>query len=184
MSYVGKCLVAHPNLPSTNWFHNTVIYIYQEHARLGTLGLCLNVPTTASVRALLNTKGIIYPEGISQVHKGGPVNEQAIFLLHSDEWESGNTISAGPGYRLSSDEKMLELLSNGYQPAYWRMFVGICGWGPGQLEAELKGTFPYTKENSWLVCNASDELLFGTDSEKQWTKALEISSSQMFDQYI
>lgn len=184
MSRIGKCLVAHPNLTSDNWFYRTVIYIYEDNERVGTLGLCLNVPTTATVKAVLHSKGILYPEGTTQVHKGGPVNEHALFLLHTDEWSTGNTIQAGHGYLISSHEQMLEKIAMGDEPAYWRMVAGLCGWTPGQLDAELRGEPPYTSEHSWLICDATDELLFLYDAEEQWQKAVEMSSSQLFDQYF
>ena len=44
-SRVGKLLIAHPNLPSDNWFNRTVIYVYNESPQQGTLGVTLNVPT-------------------------------------------------------------------------------------------------------------------------------------------
>jgi len=184
MSRIGQLLIAHPNLPKNNWFHQTVIYIYEDNNRIGTLGLCLNVPTTASVKALMNSKGILHPEGISQVYKGGPVNESAIILLHSDEWASANTTPAGPSYSLSSDDHMMQRLAEGDQPAYWRLFVGLCGWTAGQLDMEMRGTFPYSPENSWLTCTANDEILFQPDPIKQYETALEMSSNQMFDRFF
>lgn len=184
MSRVGQCLIAHPNLTSENWFHRTVIYIYEDSKNLGTLGLCLNVPTTATVKTVCHNKGILYPEGITQIHRGGPVNQHALFLLHTDEWGTGNTIDAGSTYSISSHENMLEKLAMGDQPAYWRLFAGLCAWQPGQLDAELQGQPPYTSENSWLTCQATDRLLFSVDSDEQWEMALENSSSELFDQYF
>ena len=48
-----------------------------------------------------------------------------------------------------------------------RFFLGYSGWGPGQLESELE-------EDSWIVCDyVSQELLFDTDPESMWKKALD-----------
>lgn len=184
MSRVGQLLIAHPNVPEDNWFHQTVIYIHEDNDRIGSVGLTINVPTTATVKALLNAKGILYHEGVSQVFKGGPVNESAIILLHTDEWESHNTTTAGQGYRISSDDHMMEKISSGDAPAYWRMFVGLCGWAPGQLDMELQGIFPYTASNSWLTCRANDDILFLTEPEEVWEKSVEMASNQMFNSYF
>ena len=103
---VGKLLIAHPNLPGDNWFHRTVIYIYNDSPQQGTLGITLNVPTNIPFKKLCYDKGIIYPSEYPVVHKGGPVSESSIVILHTDEWNSRNTIPAGPRYRLSSDTEM------------------------------------------------------------------------------
>lgn len=184
MSREGKLLIAHPRLPSDDWFHKTVIYIYKDSAKDGTLGLCLNMKTSMSLQGLCNDKGIIYPEGYSMIYRGGPVAPSSIIMLHSDEWYSSNSTPAGPGYTLSSDLQMFERLSLGDQPAYWRIFSGLCGWQPKQLDMELKGQFPYKPENSWLTCDANDHILFEYEGEKQWEKAVELSSQQMINSFF
>jgi putative transcriptional regulator len=48
-----------------------------------------------------------------------------------------------------------------------RFFIGYSGWGPGQLETELK-------DDSWIVCDyVTEELLFETEPERMWKKALD-----------
>jgi putative transcriptional regulator len=48
-----------------------------------------------------------------------------------------------------------------------RFFLGYSGWAPGQLEAELE-------QDSWIVCDyVTDQLLFDTEPEVMWRKALE-----------
>ena len=184
MSRVGKILIAHPNLPSSDWFHKTVIYIYTEKEEDGTLGLCLNMPSRTRLKDLCADKGIIYPEGYTYVNLGGPVSQSSVIMLHTDEWASANTIEGGPGYRLSSDLQMFESLSLGDQPAYWKVFSGLCAWGPNQLDMELAGKFPYDNKNSWLTATANDDILFNYDGEEQWEKAVELSSQQMIDSYF
>jgi putative AlgH/UPF0301 family transcriptional regulator len=183
-SRVGKLLIAHPNLPKDNWFCRTVVYIYNESPQQGTLGVTLNVPTTTPFKRLCYDKGVIYPSENPSVFKGGPVSEQSIVILHTDEWHSKNTIQAGPAYRLSSDEVMFERLSLGDTPVYWRPFLGLTAWAPGQLDAELTGTFPYTAANSWLICDATDDILFNYTGEEQWKAAVELCSHQMINQFF
>ena len=43
--------------------------------------------------------------------------------------------------------------------------LGYAGWAPGQLETEIQG-------NGWLHCPADSELIFGTDTDKKYLKAL------------
>lgn len=181
---VGKLLVAHPNLPQSDWFRKTVIYIYSDTEQYGTLGVTLNVETSTTVKKLCYDKGIIYPSEQPLIHKGGPVSEQSILLLHSDDWTSTNTTTAGPGYFLSSDNTMLSRLSMGDQPAYWRLFLGLASWAPGQLDLELNGQFPYTAAHSWLTCDANDDIMFNYDGEEQWKAAVELCSHQMINTYF
>jgi len=178
---VGKLLIAHPNLPSDNWFHRTVIYIYAEKPKDGTLGICLNMNGSYSLKQLCYDKGIIYPDSNTNINIGGPVSRSSIIMLHTDEWSSHNTIEAGDSYSLSSDIAMFERLSLGDQPGYWKIFAGLCAWGPGQLDLELSGKFPYKNENSWLTAKATDDIIFNYDGEDQWKKAIELSSQQMID---
>jgi len=184
LNRAGKLLVAHPNLRSSDFFYKTVIYIYADDPKQGSLGLVLNKPTTTTLRDLCKRHGVLYPENITHINHGGPVSEQSIVMLHSDEWHSGNTTQAGMGYSLSSDQQMFERLSLGEYPAYWRMFFGICGWRPGQLQAELSGKPPYRPENSWLTAKANDHIMFMYDGEEQWTHAVELCKQQMIDFYF
>lgn len=181
---VGKLLIAHPNLPEDNWFRKTVIYIYSDDEQYGTLGLTLNVRTSMTVSQLANQRGIDFPYQSQSLFKGGPVAETSLIMLHTDEWRGVNTTDAGPRYKLSSDNYMFERLAQGDQPAYWKMFLGLCGWKPGQLDLELAGQFPYKQENSWLIADANDYILFELDGDDAWTAAVDLSSKQMISQFF
>lgn len=184
MSKVGKLLIAHPNLPKDNWFHKTVVYIYLDNDSEGTFGVALNVKTTLQIKKLCYQRGVLYPDNVPSVYKGGPVADHTVMMLHTDEWICGNTVSAGNRYSITSDDRMFETLALGHTPAYWRMFLGMCGWRPGQLDMELSGTFPYKVENSWLTCDANDSIMFESDGEKQWELALKLSRKQMINSYF
>jgi len=182
-NYAGKVLIAHPNLPNDNIFNRTVIYIYQDDKRTGTVGVITNKRSRFGISDLAKEKNITFGDTSKFVYHGGPVNQQALVLLHTNDWQSSNTAPAGRKLCVTSDEFMIEKL-NQQVPTYWRMFGGMSMWEPGQLNAEMSGRFPFRSENSWLVANAPEGLLFTTDGDKQWQKALELSSSQLFAQYI
>jgi len=184
MTYKGSLLISHPNLQVSNPFSRTVIYIYQDHPKQGTAGIVLNRPAQVTVKEMARESHVMFPDGQTLVHTGGPINPHAITILHSDEWQSSNTVGAGNGLAISSDEVMLEKISSGNTPIYWRTFSGMCGWLPGQLQAELKGTFPYTKEQSWLTVQGDCATLFDSDGDEQWENCLELSGQRMFDAYF
>jgi putative AlgH/UPF0301 family transcriptional regulator len=79
---------------------------------------------------------------------------------------------------------MIEKISYSQPPAYWRIMGGVCSWAPGQLDMELQGQPPYRPENSWLTATTQLGLLFEVDGERQWEKALELSSQQMINSYF
>ena len=43
--------------------------------------------------------------------------------------------------------------------------VGYSGWGAGQIERELQ-------DNAWIVADADEALIFDTDLDGKWVKAL------------
>ena len=51
------------------------------------------------------------------------------------------------------------------RPRRSTLALGYAGWGPGQLEHEIK-------ENVWLTCEADETLVFGEDFAEKWQRAL------------
>lgn len=183
MNRSGSLLVSHPRLPIGHPFRESVIYLYDE-APQATLGIILNYKSTFSVKDLCKSKGIMFNDGRPKVFKGGPVNEQALVMLHSTEWSSDHTHEAGSNYNISSDDKMFEKLASGDTPLFYRVFAGICTWGPGQLDMELKGKRPYRPENSWLLGQSNNDIVFGYEADEQYKRAVNLCSKQMIDQYF
>lgn len=179
----GKLLIAHPNLAQDQFFYRSVIYVYEDGSK-GTLGVVVNKHTDHKVKDLCKSKGIHFPSGNPMIYQGGPVNPGSIVILHSDEWASGNTMYAGGRFNLSSDELMFEKIAMGDQPAYYRVMAGISVWSPGQLDMELKASFPYSPANSWLTATANDSIIFDYDGEEQWHKAIKLSSQEMIHTYF
>lgn len=182
-SLTGKVLIAHPNLPNNTPFARSVIYIYQDDSAKGTTGVMTNKRSRFGVHDIASDKGYDFGDKAKFVYHGGPVNPQALVLLHTNDWSSSNTVSAGRKLSLSSDDFMIQKL-NQQVPTYWRLFAGMSTWEPGQLTAELEGRYPFRPENSWLIANAPEGLLFTLDGDKQWQKALELCSNQMFASYL
>jgi putative AlgH/UPF0301 family transcriptional regulator len=184
MSRVGKILIANPSMPIDNPFYKTVIYIYNDNEVIGTHGVVLNRQTSISVQQLCNDHGAEFFDPRPIVHSGGPVNPSAMVLLHSDDWHSANTACAGKGLCVSSDKLMFARMAMGTEPAYWRMFLGLSSWAPGQLELEIKGKYPYNKTHQWLEADASDDIIFNYDKETQWDRAVQMYASQTIDTFF
>ena len=184
MSLTGKLLISHPNCPKDSIFYKTVIYLYQDLLDNGSIGVILNKPSEFTLQHILADKKIDADNRTVPLYHGGPVNTNALILLHTNEWNSLNTAHASNGLCVSSDTFMLEKIANKDEPKNWKLFGGLCGWAPGQLQAELEGKYPYRPENSWLIAEANLHFIFKVQTEKKWSKAIEMSRSQMFDQYF
>jgi len=184
MNLEGKLLVSHPNMAKDSIFYKSVIYLYQDRVQQGSIGVITNKPSKFTLGDLCNEKAILGNTVQEMVYHGGPVNTNALVLLHTAGWSSQNTAGAGNNLFITSDNLMLEKLVHGDVPRYWRLFGGLCGWAPGQLIAELEGRYPFRAENSWLIAEPNTELLFEETGDKQWKTAVELSSQQMFDQYF
>ena len=96
---------------------------------------------------------------------GGPVGKDRGFVLHTEDFETiGATIPVSKGIRMTATKEILHALASTEPPARSLLALGYSGWGPQQLEAELK-------ENVWLVVDADDEIIFGSDFDNKWISA-------------
>lgn len=184
MSLEGKLLISHPNCPKDSFFYRSVIYLYQDDMTKGSIGVILNKPSKYSIADICNDNQIVYAGSYQPIYHGGPVNTNALVLLHTIEWISSNSAYVSNNLRISSDNDMLKKIASGDTPRKYRLFGGLSGWAPGQLLAELGGRYPYKPENSWLLADPTEEFLFDQSHEKQWHTAFKLSCSQMFNQYF
>jgi putative transcriptional regulator len=100
------------------------------------------------------------------VLNGGPVDRDRGFVLHTDDFYSAEaTLDVGSGVAMTATKDVLEAIASPAAPRQAVLALGYAGWGAGQLEHEILA-------NAWLVCDPSDELLFGTDLEGKWALAL------------
>lgn len=100
--------------------------------------------------------------------QGGPVQPERGFVLHTDDFVAGDgaTLAAGPGLACTPTREALDAISrNDGHPRRSRLALGYAGWGPGQLESEIR-------RNVWLTCPADEDLVFDTPSDGLWAAAL------------
>jgi len=98
---------------------------------------------------------------------GGPVDIDRGFVLHSsDYFKPDSSLIISDTLSLTSTKDVLESLVSEDHPKHAMLAVGYAGWGPGQLEKEIA-------ENSWLVTDADESLVFSEDLGSKWALALE-----------
>lgn len=152
----GHLLLAMPGLPDPN-FADTAVYVC-SHSPEGALGVVLNQPTDLTLAGVLEHLGIEASRpGLEAepVLRGGPVQTEQGFVLHSDEHTWEGTVGVRPGVALTSSPDVLEALAHGEGPGHYRLILGYSGWDTGQLESELG-------EDTWLAVPVDADLIFGT----------------------
>jgi len=101
-----------------------------------------------------------------KVLKGGPVETGRGFVLHSaDFFIENSTLPIDDGICLTATLDILKAIARGKGPESAVLALGYAGWAPGQLETEIQ-------ENGWLNCDADTNLIFGSDIEHKYEKAL------------
>lgn len=167
----GQLLVAMPVM-SDQRFARSVIYLC-AHSEDGAMGLIINQRAShISFPDLLQRLGVT-PSGddadkISDmsIHVGGPVETGRGFVLHSaDYFADDSTLPIEDGVCLTATIDILKAIAAGHGPDRALLALGYAGWLPGQLESEIQA-------NGWLNCPADPDLIFDTDIEGKYGRAL------------
>ena len=175
MDLLGNLLIAPPSVKGTFWYKTVVLVT--EHHNNGSMGLVLNKRSQMTVNEFASQLGInIDIPGF--LYLGGPINVKSLSFLHSPEWRCSNTMRINDFVSISSAEEILPRLALGDRPKYWRIFLGLCGWSPNQLEGELKGIPPWDHNVSWCTANSDLDMVFGADLKEQWVQSLERSGQE------
>ncbi len=165
-SLKGHFLLAMPSLIDPN-FHQTVTCIC-EHNEGGAMGIITN-----RVHHLLTAKDIFEELTIEHtpaaqlipVHFGGPVHVGEIFVLHGPPFNWQASLMITPKLAMSNTKDILEAVAMGRGPQAFIITLGCAGWGPGQLESEIK-------ENAWLNHPIFEENIFDMPVEVRWEEAV------------
>ena len=120
-TFKGKLLVAKPNVMKDPHFAKSVVYIYEQTEKV-CIGLILNKPSYMNVGDIQTMRGALNSGASGHLYRGGPVSEQSLLLLHTNEWNSTNTI---PIIRWS-------LRSYGNRFTYGSYFYCNRRWNPGR----------------------------------------------------
>lgn len=163
---IGQLLVATPEMADPR-FEESVIYMI-SHDQTGATGLVINRPVAEGPLADL-LKGLGHEshgvKGTVAIHYGGPVETERLFILHSNDYAAKATMFVGNGLGVTSDSGILQAIARGKGPRQKLFIFGYAGWGPGQLEGEIK-------TGAWFSIPAESSLIFGGDAEGKWNKAL------------
>ena len=161
---VGKLLVA-PRKPPDPRFAETVILLAQMDQN-GALGLMVNRQTRLTLSSLLDqVKGA--SKRSDPVFLGGPVELDVVLaLLRSAKAPDKAPVVMPNTYLVSSRSLLEKALTAGVSPRELHVYMGYCGWGAGQLQAEVK-------LGGWYIFNGDTDLVFNSDPTTVWQKLID-----------
>jgi putative transcriptional regulator len=157
----GQLLVASPALLDPN-FQRTVVLI-AEHDDSGAMGVVLNRLTELTVGDAAPVLGNIVEPG-AVVHEGGPVQPTAVVILAQFHDAASAAVPVFGDIGFVAGDADFEALGPELRRA--RVFAGLAGWSPGQLEAELE-------RDDWVLEPALPDDVFSDNPEALWASVLE-----------
>jgi len=164
-SLAGELLVAAPSMDDPR-FERAVILIIQ-HGPDGALGIVINKPigetSIARVLEALGQKGGDV-SGDVRVFSGGPVQPEVGFVVHSPDYRRPETLAVNDRLSMTSSLDILRDIAAKKGPAKTLVAFGYAGWGPDQLEREIK-------MSAWGIAEADPGLIFDEDRDKVWDYA-------------
>jgi len=170
----GQLLIAMPVMSDPR-FARSVIYLC-AHSEDGAMGLIINQRAShisfpdllerLGIETAENEDGVSDDAGTVSIHVGGPVETGRGFVLHSaDYFVDDSTLPIEDGVCLTATIDILKAIAAGSGPNRAILALGYAGWSPGQLESEIQA-------NGWLNCPADPDLIFDTNLEAKYTRAL------------
>ncbi len=169
----GQLLIAMPGMSDPR-FDRSVIYMC-AHSEQGAMGLIINKAAPMMRFGDLLAQLDLLPDRSPEpppdllampVLYGGPVEQERGFVLHSSDYQSGETsLTVSKTVAITATVDILRDMARGKGPQRAILALGYSGWAPGQIEDEIQ-------RNGWLTCEADDEIVFGLDFDARYLAAL------------
>jgi len=165
-SLKGQFLMAMPGMVDPN-FTQTVTCMC-EHNQGGAMGLTINRRhPTLTARIIFDELKIHCTDAADSipVFLGGPVHVDELFILHGPPFGWDACLNITPGLALSNTPDIVEAIAGGSGPQAHLICLGCAGWGPGQLEHEIK-------QNAWLTTPVFEANVFDVPIDRRWREAM------------
>ncbi|MGB7904991.1 MAG: YqgE/AlgH family protein [Steroidobacteraceae bacterium] len=161
----NQFLIAMPALDDPN-FAQTVTLVC-EHSERGALGIVINRTLPMTLGEVFDQLGLDSSRSrVSEqpVLRGGPVQTERGFVLHSPAGPYESSLPFSERMHLTTSRDILDAMAVGEGPASAVIALGYAGWEAGQLEDEMA-------RNAWLTVEADERVLFSTPVEERWSAA-------------
>ena len=166
-TFEGSFLIASKSMPDPRFSKSVILLI--NFSSDGAMGIVLNRPHKISLKDVLMDMNVNQVNSNTRIpiFNGGPVSLEKGFLLHNSDIELEESIEInGTNCFLNSSKDALASLCANEVNSGVNLYLGCCGWSPGQLENELKS-------NDWVISKAQNELIFDSNYNAMWDKAIE-----------
>ena len=156
-------LVAFPHLMDPNFKQSVVLLLRQDDD--GAMGVVINHESPLLLGELCRDHEIPY-EGANDKHvrKGGPVQPEQGLVLYGEEHDDPEGQQVSRGLHISASRGTLARLCN-LKTGRFQCYAGYAGWGPGQLEREIR-------EGAWLVAPIDPQVILDGLPEEVWNATL------------
>ncbi len=160
----GRLLLAMPGMGDPRFARAAIaLYMHDENGAFGVgIGHLRSGVTLHGLLAELDIEPGVAPD--CPIHHGGPVEPGRGFVLHSPDWGGDDTLRVGPLGGLSASLDILRAIAAGQGPDKWLIALGYAGWGPGQLDMEMR-------HHGWYAAAGRSDILFERPAETRWTAA-------------
>ena len=163
-SVAPALLLSMPQLDDPNFRHTVVLLC--QHSPEGAWGLVLNRPTGTPAVQAVKMEPPVKAANSLDLWVGGPVEPERGCILMGDDPQDEEAVEICSGIYISGSASLLRRLMEDHEaPARTRLLMGYAGWGPGQLDEELR-------ESAWLISDVDLGLVFDVDAPVMWEKAI------------
>jgi putative transcriptional regulator len=162
----GKLLVASRETADPIFARSVILLV--QYDKNGALGLMLNHRTTLPIsRALKNLKDAA--KNSDSIFIGGPVELDAVFALAQATSKPDDAMKvAGDVYFIETKAGLEKALGESYSPNRIHVYVGYCGWAPGQLDDEVLN-------GGWYIFDGKQDSAFDRTPATLWQRLIAVT---------
>ena len=167
---VGRLLVTPRDAADPHFAESVILLVHHDGA--SAVGLMINRRTTIALsRALHNLKGATQRSDTAYI--GGPVEtDTAMALVRSRGKPDAGVPVLKDTYLIPSQKALEGVLSGGANAADLRVYVGYSGWGPEQLDNEVR-------LGAWYIMDGNTALVFDPNPETVWNRLIARTESNV-----
>jgi putative transcriptional regulator len=165
---LGRVLVASRDLDDPGFAESVVVIV--QYDQTGTIGLAINRKTDIPISRALSELGKAARDQSDPVYVGGPVETEGVRgLLRARAAPLPVKPVVGDVVMISERKALVRELGAKHSPAVFRIYLGYCGWGKGQLEKEIRA-------GAWHIFSAaelgSNQGIFDSNPDTLWSRLI------------
>ena len=150
---------------SDPFFQKSVILLC-DYTRDTAFGMVINRPSTIRMGDIILDQNTKLDHLNCPILVGGPVQPEFFWAIHSSDFADVSTTKVDLTISMSSVQEVLAGVSRGDGPETFHLGFGYAGWGPGQLDREIR-------EGAWWVAPLNTDLVLKMPYNQRWEAVLQ-----------